>query len=125
MQGADRRQHYRLQTSSAAVCGRLDADDSTSAEVDARVSDVSGGGLLLIREGPVLVGDRLRVSFELGAEVPMQFDFSVEVLSVEQARVGGKLQCHSKFVDPDRREQERLIRKIYEEQIRRMKLGIA
>lgn len=124
MQWVDRRQHYRLQTSCAAVCARLNADGSTSDEVDARVLDVSGGGLLLIREGPVRVGDRLRVSFELGAEVPVPFDFPVEVLSVEQARVGGGLQCHSKFVDLDPRERESLIRKIYEEQIRRMKLGI-
>ena len=124
MQWVDRRQHYRLQTSCAAVCARLNADGSASDEVDARVLDVSGGGLLLIREGPVRVGDRLRVSFELGAEVPVPFDFPVEVLSVEQARVGGGLQCHSKFVDLDPRERESLIRKIYEEQIRRMKLGI-
>lgn len=124
MQREERRQHYRLATSCAAVCARLKTDGSTSDEVDARVVDVSGGGLLLIREGPVRVGDRLRVSFELGAEVPASFDFSVEVLSVEQARAGGRLQCHSRFVDPDRREQERLVRRIYEEQIRRMKLGI-
>ena len=71
------------------------------------IRDVSGGGILLVRREIASVGDRFRVSFTLGRDSGV-FEFTAEVVSVEQMAMRSSYFCHSEFVDVEPLAQRRL-----------------
>lgn len=115
---SERRQFYRLLTTiTPRYAARVNAVGEELERVDARILDLSGGGLQLHTRDWVPVGSRIRLIFPLESD-PQEVDAYVLALSVVRPGPRRSLyRVHCRFVDMPRAERERVVRFIFRKQI--------
>ena len=123
---AERRQFYRLLTTIAPrYAARTNAEGEELERLDARVLDLSGGGLQLHVRDWVPVGSRVRLIFTLDDD-PQDVDSTVVALSVVRPGPRRSLyRVHCRFVDLPRSERERIVRFIFRKQVDFRQRGVA
>lgn len=110
----DERHFFRFRRTIAARCTGLDKAGRPQGEFTGLIHDVSGGGILLVRRDIASVGERFRVSFTLGRDSGV-FEFTAEVVSVEQRAMRSGYSSHSEFIDVEPLAQRRLLKAIADE----------
>jgi c-di-GMP-binding flagellar brake protein YcgR len=122
---SERRQFYRLLTTLVPrYAARVNAEGDELGRVEARILDVSGGGMQLHTRPWLPVGSRLRLIFALEDD-PQEVDVSMVALSV--VRPGPRssfYRVHCRYVDLARTERERIVRFIFRKQIDFGKKGV-
>lgn len=114
----ERRQFYRLITSiRPRYAARTTPEGDELQRVDARILDISGGGVQMRCEEWIPIGARIRLVFALESD-PLQLDVTVMALSV-QTPDGARMfhRVNAKFIDIERGVQERIIRFIFRQQM--------
>lgn len=122
----ERRQFYRLLTTiTPRYASRVNATGDELERIDARILDLSGGGMQLHTREWVPVGSRIRLIFALDQD-PQEVDTCVLGLSVVRPGPRRSLyRVHCRFVDLPRAERERLVRFIFRKQLDFRQRGIS
>lgn len=122
----ERRHFYRLLTTiTPRYAARVNAGGDELERTDARVLDLSGGGMQLHTRHWVPVGSRMRLIFALDDD-PQEVDACVLAISV--MRPGPRrsfYRVHCRFVDMPRAERERVVRFVFRKQIDFRQRGVA
>lgn len=121
----ERRAYYRLVTRiEPRLAVRLDDAGKEVQRLNAIVLDISGGGMLLQVREYIPSGARLRVVLELEGE-PLEVDMLLQALSVQRPSTSAQhYRVNCQFIDPDRRERERVVRYIFRQQVEMRRKGV-
>ena len=114
----ERRQFYRLLTNIAPrYAARISSDAEELERLDARIVDLSGGGVQLRVEQWLPVGSRVRLIFALEQE-PLEIDVTVLALAVQRPDTRRSYyRVNAKYLSAARAMQERIIRYIFRQQM--------
>lgn len=121
----ERRQFYRLLTNiTPRYAAQTNEDGDEVLRLEARILDLSGGGVQLRTEEWIPVGARIRLVFMLDQD-PLQLDITVMALAVREPDTGRTFhRVNAKFVEIDRDTQERIIRFIFRQQMLLRQQGV-
>ncbi len=122
---SERRQFYRLLTTlEPRYAARVSTEGEELERVEARILDLSGGGMQLHTRHWLPVGARLRLIFALEND-PQDVDALATVLSVVRPGASRAFyRVHCRFIDLARSERERIVRFIFRKQIDFRKKGV-
>lgn len=114
----ERRQFYRLLTNiTPRHAARVNSAAEELERLDARIVDLSGGGVQLRVEQWLPVGSRVRVIFALEQE-PLEIDVTVLSLAVQRPDTRRSYyRVNAKYIELSRDMQERIIRYIFRQQM--------
>ncbi|MDP2328508.1 MAG: PilZ domain-containing protein [Dehalococcoidia bacterium] len=121
----ERRAYYRLPTRiEPRLAMRLDDAGKEVQRLNVTVMDMSGGGMLLQVREYIPSGARIRIVLELEGE-PLELDMLMQALSVQRPSTSAQYyRVNSQFIDPDRRERERVVRYIFRQQVEMRRKGV-
>ena len=122
---SERRQFFRLTVSiRPRYTAVIDEAGEELRRIEALILDISGGGMRLRSKQPVSDGDRLHVVFPIRGE---QLDVDVVVNSAGHTPNETPWAYHAgaHFAPQTRQLQERVIRFVFQEQVRYLKRGVA
>ena len=113
----ERRSFYRLLTSIVpSYAARVTGTGVEVARLDARITDISGGGAQLLLRQWIPIGARMRLRFTLDDE-PVEAD--VGALALSLLRSDGRRSLHRancKFIDVSRAVREQVVRYVFRRQ---------
>lgn len=121
----ERREFYRLPVRIVPRWAvRLDDAGNEVQPIQAVILDIGGGGVMLQSREFVAAGTRLRLVFELEGD-PLDMDIATLVLGCNRPSSNAQhYRLHCQFLEPNRREMERLVRFVYRQQAELRRKGV-